>query len=47
MAQGASGMVYGRNVYQHSNTSQVVKALMAIIHQGASGADALEIYQGY
>jgi len=45
MAQGASGMVYGRNVYQHDNPSRVVKALMAIIHQGASGADALEIYQ--
>ncbi|WP_314154369.1 aldolase [Rouxiella badensis] len=47
MAQGASGMVYGRNVYQHSNPSQVVKALMAIIHQGASGTDALEIYQRF
>lgn len=45
MAQGASGMVYGRNVYQHDNPSRVVKALMAIIHQGVSGADALEIYQ--
>jgi class I fructose-bisphosphate aldolase len=44
MAQGAAGMVYGRNVYQHDNPSRVVKALMAIIHQGASGADALEIY---
>ncbi|WAT01854.1 class I fructose-bisphosphate aldolase [Rouxiella chamberiensis] len=47
MAQGASGMVYGRNVYQHSNPSQVVRALMAIIHQGVSGRDALEIYQQY
>lgn len=45
MAQGASGMVYGRNVYQHSNPSRVVCALMAIIHQGASGQQALEIYQ--
>ncbi|QDY43649.1 class I fructose-bisphosphate aldolase [Candidatus Pantoea soli] len=45
MAQGASGMVYGRNVYQHENPSRVVKALMAIIHQGASGAQALDIYQ--
>ena len=45
MAQGASGMVYGRNVYQHSNPSQVVRALMAIIHQGASGQQALEIYR--
>ncbi|RWR00930.1 aldolase [[Pantoea] beijingensis] len=44
MAQGASGMVYGRNVYQHDNPSRMVKALMAIIHQGASGGEALAIY---
>lgn len=44
MAQGAAGMVYGRNVYQHDNPTRVVKALMAIIHQGVSGAEALEIY---
>lgn len=44
MAQGAAGMVYGRNVYQHDNPSRVVNALMAIIHQGVSGAEALEIY---
>lgn len=45
MAQGASGMVYGRNVYQHSNPTSVVTALMAIIHQGVSGEEALAIYQ--
>ncbi|MEN3261744.1 aldolase [Sodalis endosymbiont of Spalangia cameroni] len=45
MAQGAVGMVYGRNVYQHANPSRVVRALMAIIHQGASGQQALAIYQ--
>ncbi|WP_158782171.1 class I fructose-bisphosphate aldolase [Pantoea sp. BAV 3049] len=45
MAQGASGMVYGRNVYQHDNPARVVKALMAIIHQGASGQQALALYE--
>ncbi|MBN7122158.1 aldolase [Erwinia billingiae] len=45
MAQGASGMVYGRNVYQHNNPASVVTALMAIIHQGVSGEEALAIYQ--
>ena len=45
MAQGASGMVYGRNVYQHENPARVVTALMAIIHQGVSGEEALDIYQ--
>jgi DhnA family fructose-bisphosphate aldolase class Ia len=44
MAQGAKGMVYGRNIYQHDNPKAVVAALMALIHAGASGAEAWEIY---
>ena len=44
MAQGAKGMVYGRNVYQHDNPKAVVAALMAMIHQGVSGEEALDIY---
>lgn len=45
MAQGAKGMVYGRNIYQHDNPRAVVAALMAMIHSGASGEEAWEIYQ--
>lgn len=45
MAQGAHGMVYGRNIYQHDNPARVVNALMAIIHDGASGDAAWEMYQ--
>ena len=45
MAQGAQGMVYGRNIYQHDNPKKVVAALMAIIHKGASGEEAWDIYQ--
>lgn len=44
VAQGAKGLVYGRNIYQHANPNAVVAALMAIIHQGADGAAAWEIY---
>ena len=44
MAQGAQGMVYGRNIYQHDNPKAVVAALMAMIHQGASGEEAWDIY---
>ncbi len=44
LAQGAQGMVYGRNVYQHDNPRAIVAALMAIIHNGASGEDAWDIY---
>ena len=44
MGQGARGMVYGRNIYQHDNPKAVVNALMAMIHQGASGDEAWDIY---
>jgi class I fructose-bisphosphate aldolase len=44
VAQGAKGLVYGRNIYQHDNPRAVVAALMAIIHQGADGAAAWEVY---
>jgi DhnA family fructose-bisphosphate aldolase class Ia len=44
VAQGARGLVYGRNIYQHANPKAVVAALMAIIHQRADGDAAWEIY---
>lgn len=43
MQQGASGIVYGRNVIQHPRPSGITKALMAIVHDGASPSDALEM----
>ncbi len=45
MAQGAKGLVYGRNIYQHANPSAVVRALMAMIHDGTGGDEAWDIYQ--
>lgn len=45
MRQGAVGMVYGRNIYQHANPSAVVRGLMAIVHDDAGGDDAFELYQ--
>ncbi|MBU2145938.1 MAG: aldolase [Alphaproteobacteria bacterium] len=44
MAQGAHGMVYGRNIYQHDNPRAVVAALMALIHDGADADAAWNIY---
>ncbi|WP_137932353.1 class I fructose-bisphosphate aldolase [Mesorhizobium comanense] len=41
---GARGLVYGRNIYQHQNPKAVVGALMALIHNGASGDEAWDIY---
>ena len=43
--QGAVGMVYGRNVYQHANPAAVVAALMAMIHDGASAQAAWQLYE--
>jgi DhnA family fructose-bisphosphate aldolase class Ia len=43
--QGAVGMVYGRNVYQHRNPSAVVSALMAMIHRGAGAQAAWDLYE--
>ncbi|NVD40212.1 aldolase [Ensifer sp. HO-A22] len=45
MRQGAVGMVYGRNIYQHANPSAVVRGLMAIVHDDADGEAAFALYQ--
>jgi class I fructose-bisphosphate aldolase len=45
LQQGAMGLVYGRNVYQHPNPAQIVRAFMAMIHQDATAEQAWEIYQ--
>jgi DhnA family fructose-bisphosphate aldolase class Ia len=46
LAQGAQGLVYGRNIYQHENPARIVRAFMAMIHQNATAAEALAIYRG-
>lgn len=46
LAQGAHGLVYGRNIYQHPNPGRIVAAFMAMIHQRATIEDALAIYHG-
>jgi DhnA family fructose-bisphosphate aldolase class Ia len=42
MQQGASGIVYGRNVIQHHDPAGMTRALMAVVHDGATPADALK-----
>jgi DhnA family fructose-bisphosphate aldolase class Ia len=42
MGQGASGIVYGRNVIQHRNPAGMTKALMSIVHDGASVESAMK-----
>ena len=40
MQAGAAGIVYGRNVIQHAKPGGITRALMAIVHDGATPADA-------
>jgi len=42
LAQGASGIVYGRNIIQHAKPAAITRALMAVVHDGASVPDALK-----
>ncbi|WAH37969.1 class I fructose-bisphosphate aldolase [Alicyclobacillus dauci] len=43
MQQGASGIVYGRNVVQHEKPKAITEALMAIVHNGATVSEAMSI----
>ncbi len=36
IAQGAAGIVYGRNIIQHANPAGITRALMAVVHDGLS-----------
>ena len=43
MAQGAAGIVYGRNVFQHENPRGMTRALMAIVHKDVTLDEANEL----
>ncbi len=40
VALGVAGIVYGRNVIQHRDPAGITRALMAVVHDGASAGDA-------
>lgn len=42
MKQGIKGIVYGRNIIQHPNPAGITKALMAMVHENASAAEAIK-----
>ena len=46
MQQGARGIVYGRNVIQHPSPALITRALMAIVHEGATPQQALQVLRG-
>jgi class I fructose-bisphosphate aldolase len=41
--QGASGIVYGRNIIQHPHPDKITRALMAVVHDGLDTAQALKL----
>jgi DhnA family fructose-bisphosphate aldolase class Ia len=43
LQQGASGIVYGRNIIQHPNPKGITRALMAMVHDNASVDAALKL----
>ena len=43
LQQGASGIVYGRNVIQHPNPRGITQALMAMVHRNATVDEALKL----
>lgn len=45
IAQGAAGIVYGRNIIQHPKPAAITRALMAVVHDNVSPADALKFLQ--
>jgi fructose-bisphosphate aldolase, class I len=44
--QGAAGIVYGRNIIQHADPAGMTRALMAIVHDGASAQQASKFIKG-
>jgi class I fructose-bisphosphate aldolase len=43
---GAAGIVYGRNVIQHERPAAMTRALMAVVHGGASAEAARAMLDG-
>jgi DhnA family fructose-bisphosphate aldolase class Ia len=41
LSAGALGLVYGRNVIQHSDPAAMTRALASLVHHGATADDAL------
>ncbi|HTX53617.1 MAG TPA: hypothetical protein VMD08_09400 [Candidatus Baltobacteraceae bacterium] len=43
LRQGAAGIVYGRNIIQHPKPAAITRALMAVVHDGATAPEALRL----
>jgi len=45
IAQGAAGIVYGRNIIQHPKPAAITRALMGVVHDNLSAEKAFEQLQ--
>lgn len=45
LAQGASGIVYGRNIIQHERPAAITRALMGMLHDGLDAEAALALLE--
>jgi DhnA family fructose-bisphosphate aldolase class Ia len=45
LEQGARGIVYGRNIIQHASPAGITRALLAVLHEGASVDDSLALIE--
>ncbi len=43
ISEGASGIVYGRNIYQHPHPARMIRACQAVVHEGATVVQAMSI----
>ena len=43
ISAGGAGLSIGRNVFQHQDPAKIVKALSAIVHNGATVSEAMNI----
>lgn len=46
IAAGGKGVVFGRNIWQHRDPGAMVRALKAVIHDGAAGREAAKMLGG-
>jgi len=44
MQEGAIGVDMGRNIWQNESPVAVIKGIRAIVHEGASAKEALELF---
>lgn len=44
--EGVAGIVYGRNIIQHPNPAGMTRALMAVVHDGATAGEAARFLTG-